>query len=488
MKFTKKLAIATKIIAAALAVFMPFILCFALILLIPPQYSDTFVGALDEKYERLTSINEPKVVVVGGSSVAFGLQSELIEKYTGMPTVNFGLYAALGTKAMLDLSRGAIGNGDIVILSPELDAETMSLFFNAKTVLEATDDKPSMLLNLDIKNSPEIAAAAFGHAADKIKYSLTESPNPDSVYNSKNFNEYGDIEFKRERNVMELYYDPNKLIHLDSSIIDTEFIDYLNAYIRACKRRGARVYFSFCPMNSLSLAENITDESIAEFERLLANTLECEILGEAENYIMEPEYFYDTNFHLNDAGALYRTITLCRDLLFATDNPTRVSEEYPEPPALAEGLIKVYEDISDEGLFTYEKLGNGNYMITGLTERGKAERELTIPLGVKPDGFDYGIAITVLGEGAFEGCSAEKIIIPENTYLTQMNNDVFRGASSVSELYIYKLDSESLNPPKSFIGTKDGFVIHAPENSEYKTGYFWSQVKNVTIILDLKTN
>ena len=100
---------AAKIIAVILILILPIVLLFGYAFSIPPQYSDTFVGELDDKFERLTSIEEPKVVVVGGSSVAFGLESEILEKYVGMPVVNFGLYAALGTKVMLDLSKAGIG-------------------------------------------------------------------------------------------------------------------------------------------------------------------------------------------------------------------------------------------------------------------------------------------------------------------------------------------------------------------------------------------
>lgn len=476
---------AVKIIAAILAVIMPFLVPLGIALAVPPQYSDTFVGALDEKFERLREIDEPKVVVVGGSSVAFGLESELLERYTDMPIVNFGLYAALGTKVMLDLSRSGIRRGDVVVLAPELDAETMSLFFNAKTVLEAVDDKPSMLLHIDPMDYPAVMASLFEHSADKLKYNREGKPSPDSVYNSASFNAYGDIEYSRPENIMELYYDPNKLISLDESILDEGFMDYINDYIAFCKRRGASVYFSYCPMNSMALTEGTTEADIAEFESALKSRLDCPVIGNIEDYIMDPGYFYDTNFHLNDIGSRFRTIRLCEDFLLATDNPTLVAEPYPEPPALEEGLIPVYGEILGEDLFTYERLANGNYMITGLTEAGRAATELTLPLGVRLPGLDYAAAITVIGEGAFSGLSATKIIIPKDTYLTQMNNGAFMGAASVRELYIYKPDSETLNPPANFMGTAEGFTIHAPENSEYKTGYFWSQVKGVDIILDL---
>ena len=124
------------IIAAILVIVLPVGILLGMLFMLPPQYSNTFVGELDEKYNRLMEIDEPKIIVLGGSSVAFGLESEIIEEYTGMPVVNFGLYAALGTKVMLDLSKGGINEGDIVVLAPELDPQTMSMYFSSETTLQ----------------------------------------------------------------------------------------------------------------------------------------------------------------------------------------------------------------------------------------------------------------------------------------------------------------------------------------------------------------
>ena len=211
MKTAKKI---TAVIAAIRGIILPLALIIGLIYSIPPQYANTFVGELDEKYERLYSIDEPKIVVVGGSSVAFGLESELIEKYMGMPVVNFGLYADLGTKVMLDLSRGAIGEGDIVILAPEMDAQTLSMFYNAKTTLQATDENPAMLRHLRGDDIFATLGSFFGHLKEKYGYYVDGTPNPSGVYNGNNFNEYGDLEYDRPENVMSLTYDPNKLINL----------------------------------------------------------------------------------------------------------------------------------------------------------------------------------------------------------------------------------------------------------------------------------
>ena len=49
----KKVKITVVVIASLLAVLLPLSAILFLMLSIPPQFSNTFVGALDEKYDRL---------------------------------------------------------------------------------------------------------------------------------------------------------------------------------------------------------------------------------------------------------------------------------------------------------------------------------------------------------------------------------------------------------------------------------------------------
>ena len=76
---------AIKIILVSLLAFLIiispvlFIICGAVML--PDQYDHTFLGILDEKFERLTHIKDEKVILIGGSSVAFGMESRLMDRY-----------------------------------------------------------------------------------------------------------------------------------------------------------------------------------------------------------------------------------------------------------------------------------------------------------------------------------------------------------------------------------------------------------------------
>ena len=82
------------------------------------SFEKTYLGGFDEKYDRLYSAEGKKIVFIGGSSLPFGLRSDLIEAELGgeYTIVNYGLYATLGTKLMMDTARKSIGEGDIIIL------------------------------------------------------------------------------------------------------------------------------------------------------------------------------------------------------------------------------------------------------------------------------------------------------------------------------------------------------------------------------------
>ena len=454
----------TLTLLALLIILSPIMILAGVVLCTPSQYDNAFVGALNEKYERLITLDEEKLVVVGGSSVAFGIESDILERYIQMPVVNFGLYAALGTKLMLDLSRDAVGEGDIVILAPELNAQTLSLYFNAETTWQAIDGNLSMFSSITPDNHFAMLGASFKYAANKLNYLLSEKENPAGVYNGNNFDECGDLEYGREQNIMPMYYDPSNTVYFDEEIVDEAFLDYLNAYIAECKAAGAEVYFSYCPMNENGIREGSDAQAL---ERYLKKSIDCPIISDIEDYIYEAGYFYDTNYHLNDAGVIAHTVNLTEDILLELGIPTRVDVEVPKAPELPEADVKWFGEDENVKYFELEQNGDGTYTVVGLTELGKTQRTLTVPLGY--DGFK----ISVIGEGAFDGGVVEALILTEDTNVSVIADGAFSGASTLSALVIDVLSAEEILPPASFAGTAADFAVYVPEDSNFTSDYYW---------------
>ncbi|MBQ8720399.1 MAG: hypothetical protein IJY65_05140 [Clostridia bacterium] len=465
------------VLLSLLVVLSPIILLATAVFTIPSQYDNSFVGILDEKHDALLSEEDDKIVIVGGSSVAFGVDSDIIEKYTEMPVINFGLYAALGTKLMLDLSRGGIKEGDIVVIAPELDPQTLSLYFSSEATWQAIDGDISMLSSVGADNYLSMLGGSWKYAKEKLGYFLTEKPDPEGVYNAKNFDENGDLVYTRANNTMRTYYDPNNMIDLSPDILSEDFADYLNEYISYCTSRGATVYFSYCPMNRMGLKKGVTDESAKAFETYLKDKINCTFISNINEYIYDAEYFYDTNFHLNDVGSILHSVNLTKDILLELGIPTRVDEEIPKAPKLPSSDINWFVEDENSVYFEYELTEIGTYKIVGLSELGMSQRTLTVPLGYN------GRKVTAIGPSAFEGGTASKLVITADTNVDTIMDGAFTGASTIREMWCYVLDCESILPPASFEGTASGFKVHVPPSSTYNSGYYWAHRK-LTFVFD----
>lgn len=470
MKFLKTFLLS---ILSLLLILSPVIFTVAYAVSLPPVYSDTFYGALNEKFDRLNSIDGEKIVVVGGSSVAFGLDSKLLELYTGMPVVNFGLYADLGTKMMLDLSLSGISDGDVVILAPELDKQTLSLYFNNQSALMAMDDDFSMAKHLKLDDLFSCIGGTWKFAMEKRdRYLGKTNVSLDAIYRSEYFNEYGDFALERAENVMNGYFDANNRVVLDESEYGPEleaFLDYVNVYTKKCERRGATVYFSFCPMNEMALSDSSDVFARACFSEYLAENLDCEIISEIEDYVLEAGYFFDTNFHLNDAGVKVRTIRLAKDLRIAAGIMKGSLDEEPEAPELPFFDVMFNGDNAPVcNYFEFTELSDGSFGISGLTALGKEQTTLTLPLGYN------GRKVMAILEGAFDGTSAERIVITADSNIVIIHNGAFRGASTVKNLSVYKINASDIMPPADFFGAHSDFKIHVPAGSSYGDHYDWS--------------
>lgn len=474
-----------RVFSAMLAVFMlPVLTVLVTVFFLPPVYADTFVGELGEKYDRLCSIDDPKIVVIGGSSVAFGLDSAMMEEKLGMPVVNFGLYANLGTKLMMDLSKANINKGDIIVLAPEMNSQTLSLYFNSETAMQALDGNMRMLFRVGSDNHESLLGASWKFANDKLHYLVSgKRPANEGAYKKENFNEYGDNVYDRPYNVMT---ENQNTITLDfrtnyEDSIDSEYeqyIAYVNDYVKYAERRGATVYFSFSPMNAAAMSSNLHAEDIYAFYRNLCASLDCRVISNVNDYIMDEGYFFDSEFHLNNAGVVVRTVKLIDDIKreIGRGDITMDILDLPEPPGYKPSDIV---DGDEENLYflleLVEGAGETYYKVVGLNDAGKSQSELKIPKNVD------GIPVRSIGENVFFGCNAlTKLTLGEN--INAISGRAFNGASSLVSVIIpegKKADDISVPNNMSDALMTEGcnpalkFYVDEPFYTGFIGDYFW---------------
>jgi len=461
-------------ILLCLAVLIPFFFALGSLLFLPKIYGETFLGELQDKYSLIKNTKEPKIVIIGGSSVAFGIDSAEIEKQTGMKVVNFGLYATHGTKLMLDLAEDYIGEGDIVILAPELDEQTLSLYFNAEAAWQGIEGDLSMLFHVGSSDAGKLAGGFFGYIGKRWEYTLSgRTLSPTGIYRHDSFNEYGDIAVAREYNIMTYGYDKAKTITLTPSILSDDFADYLNRFIEIASIHGAKTYFSYCPVNRDALAKDTTDESIKEFNDYLAGKLDCPVIGSPNDAIMDSGYFYDTNFHLNDAGVTVHTAVLINDILRETGIGGSYSIRLPDPPGKKPADTPA---VDPSAVDPYEKYficveAGGSMTITGVTEDAKNMSVLEIPKTAD------GKPVIILAKGALAGCSnLTSLTIYDN--LTLIEDGAFEGCTSLQSLHLRREEADNLEVSANvFKGASDRLTIYLYTQSSFDSfyaGYWWA--------------
>ena len=414
-----------RIVATALAVILAeqvfFLICgFGL----PVQFGDTFMGELKSKYERLKETSGKRIVLVGGSGVAFDCDSTLMDDFfPSYEIVNFGMYAGLGTKAVMDLSENYIHEGDIVILSPEQSEQTFSDYFNGEYMWQAADGAFGMLRDLKSENFEAMLGNFPRFALEKLNYVMKgQKPQTDSIYQKKSFNTYGDIELDTCReNILPNGYDVNQKVRFTEDVVQPEFMDYMNDWAKRLEKKGAVVWYRYCPVNKLSV-EDMDD--LAAYDVFLRQKLDFPVIGNPENSLMEAEWFFDTNFHLNQPGKEVNTVQLIRDMKAMLGDDRAVTVELPEKPH------RTWGDVSAE---------------TRIWTAKDSE--------------------TYQGE--------ETIVIPEN--VTQIEDYAFSNCAGLKQIVL-----EQKNPSKCIVGQHlldgTGAEILVPQMSvdSYKRNYFWS--------------
>ena len=442
--------------------------------LTPAQFDKTFLGEFDDKVARLEAVDGPKVVVIGGSSAAFGVDTELLEEMLGMPVVNFGLYATLGTKTMLDYSRHAIGEGDIIVIAPEMNAQTWSLYFGAESMWQAVDGHFGLLRYIASDNRAAMLGGFWRFASSKLQYLRRGAPDPTGIYNASSFDEGGFIRYNRDKdyNTMVGGYDPDMLIAFDSEMIRTDFIEYVNDYIAYAKKKGASVYLGFCPMNEAALDPAVTLETLDAFTAFLTENFDCELVGDPNYYLYRSGYFFDSNFHTNSAGAVLHTAQLGADIatILGVEAPVI---EIPDEPEIPTGSDEpeVYDYDENEVYFTYEVTDTGVY-ITGVSELGKAQTVLTTPVA-----YD-GKKVVMFTEGTFEGCgNLVELFITDN--IARIPDGTFRGADNLEKIHILADDPDKCTVNNVSMGAREGlpetsrFYVPAGSRDLFATNYFW---------------
>jgi len=284
------------------------------------HYRDHYLDAWLDKHARLASVPPPRLLLVGGSSWAFGVLSPRLERELGRPVVNLALHAGLGREFILREGEAAVRPGDVVVLSLEYALLTPESPPDVPTLLDLLTRGPQAARFVAPRQAPLLLDQALGYVAKRPRALALDAwygaPGGGVVYSRRAFNKQGDVVAHR---VYGASY--GLLRHAGLTIQPNQLdpaIERLNAFARRVQAAGARAFLSLPPIPS--------DDRNRQRERLALMRLRFQ--AQLRIPVLEPEVpgytrnlFFDTAYHLTRKGARRRTTALIAALRAALATP-----------------------------------------------------------------------------------------------------------------------------------------------------------------------
>ena len=282
---------------------------------------NSYLAAILEKDKLIRNTPSPRVVFVGGSNLAFGVDSKMLQDSLGMPVVNMGLYAKLGLRYMLAQAKPYLRKGDVIIIVPEYD-QFYGEFANGDNTLNTAllytpPDRIGdfirsysiidVLVRPRVENAREAflrtAAAAVGRENEFFP------PDTNPVYNRHSFNEFGDAVShigKKGLNPDSIFVKPLPPM----KEFNRKSLSDLNDFETLAESRGAHAYFMFPSYIDRSYVINVP--AIDSLAKRLSGGMRVPVVGRPSDFVYPKQYFFDTRYHLTGEGRELRTLELLK--------------------------------------------------------------------------------------------------------------------------------------------------------------------------------
>lgn len=311
-----KITAMKRFILRILLVISLFILINALLLFAIPIDKNAYLCEYNEKVSMLENVQQPRVIFIGGSNLAFGLNSEAIHDSLDINVVNFGLHAGIGIRYTMDDCLQYLKPNDIVVIQMEY-----TNFF------ESSNGEPETLAPLMVitgwrnfwkmnneqkkivfKGLPQVG---FGNIKRLIMYLSTKTwdSEPSSAefeYRKSGFNKYGD-------EVSHYNYQKEQLAASNGQVqtgeINKDFVKWLKETLNAYKAKGCKII-----MMPPACTHSVFLLKYREDIGICLNTIGYPYIVDPNEATLDDSMSFNKGYHLNKVGAIANTNRIIRIL------------------------------------------------------------------------------------------------------------------------------------------------------------------------------
>lgn len=251
-------------------------------------------------------IDKPKLLVVGGSSVIYGIDNKELSNNLGMPVYNMGSSAGLGLDYLLYDAKKEIKKDDIVLLQLEYPLYGEMPDYSEQKIAIVWDNYDSFYWeNLNFKEKMQLIYGISPKLIlEKIKTILLGRKNIDQgIEDVKWIDEYGMIQSNTVENS-----DKKKLLNLiEKKVVNDEILnenkqESIENFLAYCRRKNVEVYVIFPPYLYDKKRFNKEDQKEVQKIKDFWKSNNVKVIGDYTDTLYDIEDFCNSVYHLNTNG------------------------------------------------------------------------------------------------------------------------------------------------------------------------------------------
>lgn len=284
-----------------------------------------YLAAYDDKARLLQARRPPTVLLVGGSSTAFGVNSSALERTVGTPVLNLAVHAGLGLDLILAPAERALAPGDVVVVSPEYGLLRPGRPIDSPIVLQHLVTHPGSLLDLPGSAIPKLLDDGLSLPTQHLHAlwdDLVHGP-PSDMYRRASFDGRGDFVGHAGRPTLR---GGEQHLRIPPAEGTRDGCLRLARFAQVARERGARVVIVPPPIPADD--HEAQSEAIALLWEAVARGTGLVVTREVA---LDRSLFYDTAYHLTTGGRDARTPEVA-DAVRAATSSEGVAQVGVEPP------------------------------------------------------------------------------------------------------------------------------------------------------------
>lgn len=314
-----------------IALFSIYILLFYFQLGAPLNAEWWVKNSYNYKDVRAQNITSRKIIIIGGSNVLFGINSNLIKQKTGLPVINLATQGGLDIDFFYYKIQQHIKEGDVVVLPLEFEyyprtGEISDWFSQNMQAWGADYIKQLSLINL----LKFIISAEPGRVINGVEKQITSSASNTKIvpekevlkqlnflwkeegpkwrgYSYKSLNKDGDINVEKTEDYTEEFQ------YFDNNInVTPHFVEVYGKIEKLVKQYHGELYLTY-PVTIKNKRFDLSTKDSMQRVTNLENTLKqhkISIQCNAALFNLNKTYFFNGPYHPDKYGALIRSTNL----------------------------------------------------------------------------------------------------------------------------------------------------------------------------------